>query len=177
MTPRFLEIITSSVLISLLFFFLFRAPSKPYGSFQARGRIRAAAAGHSHSHSQARSEPHLWPMPQLAAMLILNPLSKARDWTHIHMDTNRVLNSLSYKKNFSLLFSFFFFAYPVTYWAGDWTCVLALQRHHLSHCAAVGTPWSAFHMPGELNVNLWKDFIMLKPLSFLRLILFCYTSY
>ena len=37
----------------------------------ARGRIRAAAAGLHHSHSNARSEPHLWPMLKLMAMLDL----------------------------------------------------------------------------------------------------------
>ena len=30
---------------------------------------------------------------------ILNPLSKARDWTRIFIDTNQVLNPLSYKGN------------------------------------------------------------------------------
>ena len=34
-----------------------------YGSFQARGQIRAAAAGlhHSHGHSNTKSELHLQP--------------------------------------------------------------------------------------------------------------------
>ena len=41
-----------------------------YGSSQARGRFGAAAASlyHSHSHGIERSEPHLRPTPQLAAM-------------------------------------------------------------------------------------------------------------
>ena len=39
-----------------------------YGSSQARSRIGAAAAGPYHSHSNSGSEPHLRPMPQLAAM-------------------------------------------------------------------------------------------------------------
>ena len=39
-----------------------------YGSYQARGRIETVAAGLCHSHSNARSEPHLWPTPQLTAM-------------------------------------------------------------------------------------------------------------
>ena len=38
------------------------------GGSQARGPIRAVAAGLYHSHSNARSEPHLWPTPQLMAM-------------------------------------------------------------------------------------------------------------
>ena len=37
-----------------------------YGSSQARGRIRAAAASLWHSHSNMGSEPHLWPVLQLA---------------------------------------------------------------------------------------------------------------
>ena len=39
-----------------------------YGSSQARGPIRAAAASLRHNHTNARSEPHLWPTPQLTAM-------------------------------------------------------------------------------------------------------------
>ena len=39
-----------------------------YGSSQARGWIGAAAAGLHHSPSNARSEPCLWPTPQLTAM-------------------------------------------------------------------------------------------------------------
>ena len=38
------------------------------GRSQARGQIRATGAGLSHSHSSARSEPHLQPVRQRAAM-------------------------------------------------------------------------------------------------------------
>ena len=41
-----------------------------------KGWIGAAAAGLYHNHSNARSEPHLWPAPQLMLMLNLNLLSK-----------------------------------------------------------------------------------------------------
>ena len=34
-------------------------------------------------HSNTRSEPHLQTIPQLAAMPILKPLSRARDQTHM----------------------------------------------------------------------------------------------
>ena len=45
-----------------------------YGSSWARSlEIRAAAAGLHHSHSNARSELHLWPSPQLTAVLDLYP--------------------------------------------------------------------------------------------------------
>ena len=49
-------------------FFLTAAP-EAYGSFQASGLIRAADAGLCHSHSNAKSEPPMWPVPQLEAML------------------------------------------------------------------------------------------------------------
>ena len=50
--------------LMLLFFGGGGAALEAYGSFQARGPIRAAAAGHSH----ARSKTHLQPTPLLAAM-------------------------------------------------------------------------------------------------------------
>ena len=71
-------------------FLLFRATPTAYGGSQARGPIGATAAGLRHSHSNARSEPRLQPIPQLTATPILNPLSKARDSTHILTDTSRV---------------------------------------------------------------------------------------
>ena len=58
---------------SYFFFFffpgLFRAAPAANGSCQARSQIRAAAAGLCHSHSHTRSEPCLWPTPQLMAAL------------------------------------------------------------------------------------------------------------
>ena len=48
------------------FFFFFKSAPMVYGSFQAQGWIRAAAS--SLYHSNARSESHLWPAPQLAAL-------------------------------------------------------------------------------------------------------------
>ena len=51
------------------FFSFFRAAAVAYESSQARGRTGSAAAGLHHSHSNNRSEPHLWLMLQLAAML------------------------------------------------------------------------------------------------------------
>ena len=45
-----------------------------YGGSEARGQIGAVASGGlNHRHSSARSEPCLWPAPQLMAML--DPLS------------------------------------------------------------------------------------------------------
>jgi len=68
-----------SLFIYLFVFCPFRAVPAAYGGSQARGWIRATAAALRQSHSNARSEPHLWPTPQLMAHWILNPLSKARD--------------------------------------------------------------------------------------------------
>ena len=50
-----------------------------YGGSQARRQIGAIAANLHHSHSNAISKPHLQPTSQL---------SKARDQTHIFMDTS-----------------------------------------------------------------------------------------
>ena len=61
-----------------------------YGSSQARGQIEAEAAGLHHSHGNAKSQPHLQPTLWLMAMPILNPLSGARDPTHILTDTSQV---------------------------------------------------------------------------------------
>ena len=80
----------------LFFFFgLFRAEPMAYGSFQARRQIGAAAADICYSHSNARSELHLWPIPQLTA----TPVSKARDRTHILMGISWVLNPVSLDGN------------------------------------------------------------------------------
>ena len=80
------------------FFFLpFRARPEAYRSSQAKGRIGAAAASlhmatldPSHICDQCCSLQQCW---------ILNPLNKARDQTHIFMDTSQVLNPLSHNGN------------------------------------------------------------------------------
>ena len=59
-----------------------RATPMAYGGFQARGLTGAVAASLRQSHSNVGSEPCLQPTPQLMAMLVLNPLSEARDRTH-----------------------------------------------------------------------------------------------
>ena len=53
----------------LFYFLLFRAVSAAYGDSQASGQIRAVAADLYHSHSIMESELHLWPAPQLMAVL------------------------------------------------------------------------------------------------------------
>ena len=81
------------------FFFLFRAIPAAYESSQARGRIRVAGA-----HTATATA-----MPDLSRICnlyhsswqdrILNPLSRARDWIWILMDTSRVHNPPSHKGN------------------------------------------------------------------------------
>ena len=48
-------------------------------------------------------------MPQPQQYWILNPLSEARDLTHILLDTSQVLNPLSHSGNSSGTDFFFFF--------------------------------------------------------------------
>ena len=52
-----------------LFFASFRATPEAYGGSQARSQIRATSASLCHSNSNSRSEPRLWPIPQLTATL------------------------------------------------------------------------------------------------------------
>ena len=63
------EVLRAVKIIKTIFFFfgLFRAAPAAYGGYQARGWIRTTAANLLHSHSNARSEPCLWPTPQLSA--------------------------------------------------------------------------------------------------------------
>ena len=53
----------------LFFFFLFRATTTVYGSYQARGQIGAIAASLRHSRGNAGSKLSLRPTPQLMATL------------------------------------------------------------------------------------------------------------
>ena len=73
-------------LILTYLFCLFRATPMASGGSQARGRIRAAASSLRQSHSNAGSEPHHSPQQHK----ILNPLSKARNWTCIFMDVSQI---------------------------------------------------------------------------------------
>ena len=76
--------------IYLLIYLLFRAVPMAYGSSQDRGWIGAAAMSLYHSQSNEGSKTHLWPTPQLTAMPDPDPLSEARDQTHILMDTSQI---------------------------------------------------------------------------------------
>ena len=61
--------------IFFFFFLLFRAAPAAYGGSQARGRIGGIASSLHHSSQQRQ---------------ILNPLIKARDWTHNLMVTSQI---------------------------------------------------------------------------------------
>ena len=79
----------------LIFYFcLFRAAYTAYGNSQARGPIGAIAAGLCHTMAMPDLS-QICKLPQsLWQCWILNPLSGARDWTHILMDTSQILNLL-----------------------------------------------------------------------------------
>ena len=74
----------------ILLFLLFRAALLAYGVSQARDQIGTVAAGIRHSHSNTDSELHLQLPAYTTAHGILNPLSKARDWTCILMDACQI---------------------------------------------------------------------------------------
>ena len=71
-----------TVILLLCIYLLFRDAPVAHRSSPARGLIRAVAAGlhQSHSHLNHSSRQHR----------ILDPLSKARDWTRVLMDTSWV---------------------------------------------------------------------------------------
>ena len=103
------SILFSSPLFSSL---LFRATCAPHGSSQARGRIGAAVADLHHSHSNATSELHLQPMPQFMTNWILILLSRARDRTHILVDTGQdVIVTMGTP---AVVFFFFFFLFVIS---------------------------------------------------------------
>ena len=71
-------------------FLLFRAARVSYRSSQARGWIGAAATGLYHNHSNAESKHVINLHHSSRQCKILNPLSKARDRTHIFMDASQI---------------------------------------------------------------------------------------
>ena len=71
----------------LNFFLYFRVAPMACGSSQAKDQIGATPAGLHHSHSNAGSATYTAAHGNAG---ILNPLSEARDQTHILVDTSRV---------------------------------------------------------------------------------------
>ena len=91
------------------FFLLFRATSMAYGTSKARGPIRAVTAMPDMSHIctlYQSSQQHR----------ILNWLRKARDWTHIIVDTSWDYNLLSHNGNSPLFFKFSFLTAVLLGW-------------------------------------------------------------
>ena len=78
------------IYIFMYLFIAFEGHTWAFWSSQARGGIRATAASLHHSHTNMGPETYLWSTPQLKAMPALNPLSEARDWALVLMDTSRV---------------------------------------------------------------------------------------
>ena len=83
-----------------LFLLSFRAVLEAYGHSQARGRIGAIAPHLCHSHSNI-SLSHVCDLHHSSqqCQILLNPLSEARDWTRILMDTIWVCLLLSHSGN------------------------------------------------------------------------------
>ena len=83
----------------ILFLYCFQGGTCCIWKFLGKGSNGSYSCGLHHSHGNTRSEPQLPPTLQPVAMWIRNSLSKARDETHMLMDTSWVLNSLSHKEN------------------------------------------------------------------------------
>ena len=113
-------------------FCLFRATPVTYGRSQPTGQTGVAAAGlsHSHSHSNARSKSILDLRCGLRQCQILNPLSEAREWTHILMNTNWVLNPLSHNWNSSRLF-FFNWLHALCIWNKSWSNLKIITEYKI----------------------------------------------
>ena len=79
--------------------FFFRAAPVACRSFQARGQIGGAAASLHHGYSNTGSKLICDLHFSVGQCHVLNPLSEARDQTHILMGTSQVLNPLSHNRN------------------------------------------------------------------------------
>ena len=88
-----------------IYFWFFRAAPVTYVSSQARGWNRAAAAG---LRTTATAKPHLSLVCDLhhssRQHWILNPLSEARNWTCVLMDTSQVFSAESQQELLSAFF-------------------------------------------------------------------------
>ena len=96
---------------------LFRAAPMAHGGSQARGQIRAVAASLRQSHSNARSEPPLWPTPQLVA--ILHPY-----WCFLETGVTSLGDDSLRDEMFFLTISSWGAWYPQTYLLQCWPCHL-----------------------------------------------------
>ena len=91
-----IQLQTHVISLYFSFFFFLLGPQLWYMEvprLAVKSELQLHTYGYDHSHSNAGSETHL----QLT--LQLNPLSEARYWTQILMDTVRFLTQLSYSVN------------------------------------------------------------------------------
>ena len=148
-----------------------------YGGSWARGRIRAAAAGPHHSHSNARSEPRLQPTPQHP---IPNPLSEARDGSHVLRDPGWVCYVWAWQEPLFLFYFLILWPHPrhtevpwprtdskSQLWPIPLTHVLGqlLNPHlhsDLSHCSRILNP---LHHGGNATLYLFKRHRSLNTMS------------
>ena len=79
-----------SHLLPFFFLLLFRAAPMAYRNSQVRGKIRAIAAGLHQSPRNSGSKPCQPHTPSSWQCQIPDPLSKARNQTHILMDTSQL---------------------------------------------------------------------------------------
>ena len=135
-----------SFLFFLFFFLLFRATPVAYGISWARGQIKVA------TFSLATHDPscfcNLCHSSQQCQ--ILNPLSEARDWTHILTDTSWVCNQLSHDRNPEI-----YFLIRLESWNGfllyglqSECCVSGLRKTLISYIS-----FRAFGWPGALCIS------------------------
>ena len=68
-----------NLFIYLFYLLLLRAEPHDIWKFLATGPIGATTTSLCHSHSNTRSEPHLWPIPQLMAMPDLYPTERGQE--------------------------------------------------------------------------------------------------
>ena len=84
-----------------IFFFLFRATPATYGSSQARVKLELQLLGTA---TATQDPSHICNLCYSSWQhQILNPLSEAKDGTHILMDISLVLNLLSHSRNSTIL--------------------------------------------------------------------------
>ena len=138
-------------------FCLFRAAPMAYGGSQASGPIGTVAADLHHSYISVGSEPRLWPTPQLMAIRILNPLSRARDGTHILMDTGRISQPLNHDGNSSSVLTYIFITSlcslstsehlaPSTYFTLSRNLLNSLSKLlKINPCTGTQPPWEIRH--------------------------------
>ena len=118
----------SFYLFIFFFFGLFRATPMAYGNSQDRGQMGAVAASLCHSHSNARSEPCLWPTPQLMGTNYIKLINVYFLPTLVAIVPNKLesrkfkcLNSFS-SRNVALFYIYWYINAYITSPKGIWIC-------------------------------------------------------